>query len=122
MCIALAISTKHVFLQDRVEQKLAEELEAPLPPDAIHRAVEEALRNLPGYLRSNDDPRMKVADIMRMAKLDNKNRFELLVAAGTQRATSINQTYWPFKIRAATGFNNWLFELNGFLEVDPDCL
>ena len=30
---------------------------------------------------------------MRMAKLDNKNRFELLVAAGTQKGTSINQAY-----------------------------
>ena len=39
-------------------------------------------------------------------QLHNKNRFELLVVTGVQRGTAINQPYWPFKIRAATGFSN----------------
>ena len=48
------------------------------------------------------EARMKVTDLMHMAKLDNKNRFEFLAIAGHQKATGINQTYWPLKIRAGS--------------------
>ena len=68
------------------------------------------------------DPRVKVTVIMHMAKLDNKNRFELPVAAGRQRATSINQTYWPFKIRAATGYNNSFIRAESDLFFNADVI
>ena len=68
------------------------------------------------------EARMKVTDVMHMSKLDNKNRFEFLAIAGHQRATGINQTYWPFKIRAATGYNNSFIRTEGDLFFNADVI
>ena len=68
------------------------------------------------------EARMKVTDLMHMAKLDNKNRFEFLAIAGHQRATGINQTYWPLKIRAATGHNNVFIRSENDLFFNADVL
>ena len=66
------------------------------------------------------EARMKVTDLMHMGKLDNKNRFEFLAIAGHQRATGINQTYWPLKIRAATGHNNLFIRSENDLFFNAD--
>ena len=47
--------------------------------------------------------KIKVIDIMNTAKIDKKDRFEFLCAAGTDRGRQFGQTYWPFKIRASQG-------------------
>lgn len=41
-------------------------------------------------------PNLSVADIVRIAFTDNKNRFQLLCAAGLPIASSQGMTYWPF--------------------------
>ena len=66
------------------------------------------------------EARMKVTDLMHMGKLDNKNRFEFLAVAGHQKATGINQTYWPMKIRAAAGHNNMFIRSENDLFFNAD--
>ena len=68
------------------------------------------------------EAKMKVTDLMHMGKLDNKDRFEYLAIAGYQRATAINQTYWPLKIRTASGHNNQFIRSESDLFFNADVI
>ena len=71
--------------------------------------------------------KIKVIDIMNMAKTDKKDRFEFLCAAGTDRGRQYGQTYWPFKIRASQGHSRDLcstdekaYQLATLIYANPD--